>query len=538
VNAIAKLGAAKLPFSATLVLGGDWALAATPRLNGTVNVRRESGDLFASDSLTLDARGLALGITTLELSAAFANDALNGKATFRSLRAGHADATLALAAGPSPGRISTAAPFSATLQADLASLQPLQPWLGTLAVVDGRANVNIAARGTLAEPNLTGTLTGDALRFDLPQYGVHLRDGRLRARLVERSLVLDDFSFGGGSGRFTAKGTLVRASNDKGPLGAAEVSWQAENFTVVNRPDLRLVADGKGTLKLTDGKLALVGDVNIDEGRVVYAPVTEGKLSDDVVIVGQPRRDTSASGMGDLPLTLDVDVRLGRDFRFTGEGLDTRLAGNVRVTTSAGGTLLAKGTIRAVSGTYYVFGQRLDIERGRLLFDGPVSNPALDVVALRKNLAVEAGVEISGTVRVPRVRLVSNPPVSDAEKLSWLITGQGLDRATRSDIAALSAASASLLGGGEKPLTTRIANRVGLDDISFRESNTVPGGTSSQVVAFGKRISDRLSIVYEQGLTLASNALRIEYALSRTLTLRAEAGVVSNVGIFYRRSYD
>ncbi|MCC6194184.1 MAG: translocation/assembly module TamB domain-containing protein, partial [Burkholderiales bacterium] len=162
------------------------------------------------------------------------------------------------------------------------------------------------------------------------------------------------------------------------------------------------------------------------------------------------------------------------------------------------------------------------------------------VVALRKNLAVEAGIELSGTVRVPRVRLVSNPPVPDNEKLSWLLTGQGLDRASRNDFALLGAASASLLAGrGERPVTTRIANTLGLDDISVRDTgNTVTGGTSGQVVAFGKRISDRLSLVYEQGLTVASNALRIEYALTRTLTLRAEAGVVSSFGLYYRRTFD
>jgi autotransporter translocation and assembly factor TamB len=37
---------------------------------------------------------------------------------------------------------------------------------------------------------------------------------------------------------------------------------------------------------------------------------------------------------------------------------------------------------------------------------------------------------------------------------------------------------------------------------------------------------------------VASNALSIEYALSRTLTLRAEAGTVSSVGLFFRRSFD
>ena len=201
--------------------------------------------------------------------------------------------------------------------------------------------------------------------------------------------------------------------------------------------------------------------------------------------------------------------------------------------------LTARGKINAVNGTYFVFGQRLDIDRGQLIFDGPVDNPAIDVTALRKNLAVEAGVEVTGTVRVPRVRLVSNPPVPDGEKLSWLMTGQGLDRASRADLAALGAASSMLLGRGQRPFTTTLANSVGLDDISLRErASSVVSGTTSQVIAFGKRINERLTLVYEQGLTVANNALRIEYALTRSLTVRAEAGVVSSLGLYFRRSYD
>jgi len=537
-TALARMSGTKLPFPSTLALGGDWSLAAAPRLNGTVSVRRERGDWFATESATLGPADLALGISEFALSAAFAEDALTATGRFRSARAGTADASATLAPGSEPGRPSTTAAMTATLTAELASLRPLQPWIGTAAVMDGRAHVEVTARGTLAQPLLAGTVAGDALRFDLPQYGVHLKDGTLRARLVDRSLVLDDFSFAGGAGRFTAKGTIARPADSADGRSGSSVEWQAQDFTVVNQPNLRIVADGKGTLALVDGRLMVAGDIAIDEGRVVYVPTSAGRLSDDVVIVGQPRRAANAAPR-ELPLALDVEVTLGRNFTFSGEGLDTRLAGRVRVTTTPAGTLAARGTIRAVAGTYFVFGQRLDIERGRLIFDGPAGNPALDIVALRKNLAVEAGVEVSGTVRVPRVRLVSNPPVPDGEKLSWLLTGQGLDRANRADLSALSAASASLLGQGRKPITTQIANSLGLDDISVRESaSSVTGGTSGQVVAFGKRISDRLTLVYEQGLTLANNALRIEYALSRTLTLRAEAGVVGSVGLYYRRSYD
>ena len=59
-----------------------------------------------------------------------------------------------------------------------------------------------------------------------------------------------------------------------------------------------------------------------------------------------------------------------------------------------------RGAINAERCTYTAYGQRLTIERGKLYFDGPLDNPGLDVLALRKNLPVEAGVEVTGTVRV------------------------------------------------------------------------------------------------------------------------------------------
>jgi translocation and assembly module TamB len=243
------------------------------------------------------------------------------------------------------------------------------------------------------------------------------------------------------------------------------------------------------------------------------------------------------------PVALNLELDLGERLTFAGEGLQTGLRGKLALTTAPDGSLRARGSISAQRGTYYAFGQRLDIDRGRLVFDGPLDNPGLDIVALRRNLAVEAGVAVSGTVRVPIIQLTSNPPVPDNEKLSWLVLGRGLDQTSGTDIAALQAASAALLGGG-KPIGTTIAESVGIDDISFRNVTGAPRGAGAapeaqgQAVALSKRLTDKLSLVYEQGLTVATNALRLEYSLTRSLTLRAEAGVISGVGIFYRRTFE
>ena len=115
-----------------------------------------------------------------------------------------------------------------------------------------------------------------------------------------------------------------------------------------------------------------------------------------------------------------------------------------------------------------------------------------------------------------------------------------MSNTSRVDYAALSAASAALLGRNGKPFTADLAQRIGVDDISLKSSTSASGGdgsAASQVVVFGKRISDRLSLGYEQGLSIATSAVRLEYALSRQVTLRAEAGLVSGVSIVYRRNF-
>jgi translocation and assembly module TamB len=535
----AKLAGLTLPADTTLVAGGEWSIAAAPYLNGSFEIHRERGDILVDLSSDGTAEERGLGVTALTVNGTFADDALDAKATFAADRAGTASATLVIGAGSgaSSGKIEKTAPLKLAAHAELASLAVFQPWFGTSAALGGRAQVDVTAAGTVGDPVWSGSLTGDALRIDAPQYGVSATNGHVRAHLGADGIVIDAARFDGGAGVFTAQGVIaLPGARTSAPT---RVTWRAEKFRATNRPNLRLVIDGDGTLALENRRLALDGKVTIVEGHLEYESTPSGELAADIVIKGRTPLSRREAEARDLPLALELDVDLGRSLTFKGEGIETGLGGRVRITTSPAGALIGRGTIRAVNGTYFAFGQKLTIDRGRLIFDGPLDNPALDIVALRKNLAVEAGVELTGTVKVPRVRVTSNPPVPENEALAWLVTGQGLDSTSRVDYAALSAASAALLGKRGKPFTAELAQRIGLDDISLQSSGTASGGDglSSQVVVFGKRISDRLSLGYEQGLTLATSAIRLEYALSRRVTLRAEAGAVSGVGIAYRRSF-
>ena len=542
---VARLAGQPLPLRSTLTFGGDWSLAAAPRLDGTVTVRREGGDLWLARERDAGATGSAAGITELEATARVRDDAVDATLKYRSARGGTADATLTLGVHPdaAPGRISPAAPLALTLVADLPSLAVLQPWAGTTAVIDGRLHADLTARGTLRDAPVSGSVAGTNLTVDAPQYGLYFRNGRVSARIANRRVTLDDLAFSAGGGEFRATGTLAAPTN-AADASAAHVAWHAEKFRVFNRPDFNLVVTGDGEIALANGKLTLLGSLRADEGRFLYQFDPLATLGDDVVVKGWDRRPPDAMRAADVPLAIDVNLDFGDRLTFVGRGLDTGLRGEVRVKNGPGG-FTGRGQLHTVNGTYFAYGQKLVIDPGRLIFDGPLDNPALDIVALRRNLQVEAGVAVTGTVRVPIITLTSNPPVPDSEKLSWLVLGQSSSSGSGTDLAALQAASAALLGPNSRPVTASIAQSIGLDDISLKSGTAVTRGANAatptatgQVVTLGKRLNERLSVAWEQGLTVATNALRIEYAISNTLSVRAEAGTVSGVGVYYRRNFD
>mgnify|MGYP001202632118 CR=1 FL=1 len=542
----ARIAGVALPFTTDVAFGGAWSIAASPRLDGTVSIRRERGDVRYDAGPGASREEASIGLSRLDLDVRFASDAIDGNATLASARSGSAALAFAVAPSPTakPGTLRGDAPLSARFDGEWPSLRLLQPWLGTTATADGRLRVALEAKGTIGAPVLSGRIAGDSLRFDAPQWGLHFDEGVLSATIDRGAVTLDGLSFRAGDGTFRATGTLVRARREGEPEGlGTRLAWTASRLRVLNRPDRRVVATGEGTLELVDRRLAIAGRVTVDEGRIEFERAPGATLSPDVVVRGRapppaPRDDRLGNA---LSLALDID--LGNRLSFSGEGLEADLGGRLRMASAQDGRLEARGVIHATHGTYYAFGQRLDLDgdRARLLFDGPLDNPALDILAMRANLPVDVGVELTGSVRVPRVRLVSRPAMSDGEKLAWLITGHGLDRSSGADISAISAASSLLFGVNERPYATTIARQLGIDDVSFRSQTAIGTGGQSvanPVVAFNKRLNDRLSLVYEQGITVATNVLRLEYNLTQSITLRAETGTASGLGIAYRRSFD
>jgi translocation and assembly module TamB len=244
--------------------------------------------------------------------------------------------------------------------------------------------------------------------------------------------------------------------------------------------------------------------------------------------------------------------------------VDARLTGALALRGTLPEAPRAFGTVRVRDGSYSAYGQKLDISRGRVVFNGPIDNPALDLTALRPNLPLEVGVSLTGTVLSPRIRLVSRPEMNDADKLSWLVLGTAPDGAqTGAQTAALQAAAATLFGRNDGGL----ASALGLDVLTIRGSGALdsfaasstlsgfqsgsavpgqvggsatvsPGAVGQNVVAIGKRLSSRLVVTYEQGLRGVWNLLRIQYDITNRMAIRAQTGSESAIDLLWRLSFD
>jgi translocation and assembly module TamB len=523
IQASALLAAAGRPADpgSDLTLRGVWIVPESPDEPGTVHVEREAGDLAFG--------GVELALAELAVDAAIEAEhaALSGR--LRSNALGDADLRGTLDAPRGATVLAGDTRIDGAVSARLPSLAPIGGLLDLAALVAGSAELDLSLGGTLRKPLVTGRLASDELRLDLPQSGIALRDGRVRARFVPDAIAIDELEFRGTKGKLRASGELA--------LGDApsQLAWRAQKLRLLNRPDRQLSVSGEGTLRLQDGRAALHGALRIDHGQLELPRQQTHLLGDDVVIAGRER--PPASRLDPSLLDLDLEIDAGERLDVSGIGVEARLGGKLRVRSLGDGRLAARGKIDATNGIYRAFGQRLEIERGALVFDGPADDPALDVVAYRRNLAVEAGIELTGTVKLPMARLISRPPVPDSEKLAWLVLGHGVADASAADLGLLETAASTLLSGAQStPISQRIARGIGLDDLAIRGTSS---DASSQAVALGKRITDDLYVEYEYGLALAQHLVRLQYALSRAFSIRAETtGETSSFGVNFRRSWD
>lgn len=514
-------------WDSTLRLGGEWDLGVGAGLTGTAALWRETGDLSVP---TAPPTPLDLDKLRLELSAAEGWLRAGLTATGGILGSVRVEAASRPIRRPSGWGLSGGAPLTGQARLDMPTLS----WLGPLVdrsgavAVNGRVQADMKLEGSVAQPRLVGSLVGEGLSLDWTELGLTLGKGILQAELAGDELRLTRFDIRAGEGRLTARGSAHWTA--EGPR--LDVEAQAEALRAMNLPTRQLTVSGSGRLTGQGRVYTVQGRLRADRARILLPRADTPTRSEDVVVLG---RETEAVRSSPLGLEMDLALDLGPRFLIEGRGLDARLEGRLRVRSAPGVHPRATGGVRVAQGSYRAYGQRLNIERGVLDFQGPPDNPGLDILAMRTGQAVEAGVAITGTLLAPRARLVSRPEVPDSEKLAWLVLGRGSDAASGPDLQLLSLAAGALLSAGESvSLQAQIAQATGLDEVGIKGQGTL----EDTVLTVGKRLSARAYLSYEQGLTGLGTLVRLTYTLGRRWSVKAQTGRENTVDLFYTLEFD
>jgi len=527
------------PVRTDLVIDGQWDLDLGSTATGTAHIARRSGDL----SINAGRGFTPLGLTEATVDVRGEGMRLALRGTVQSARVGNAylDAGIGLTRDAAPGALaltSPASPLTGGLTISLPHLKGIGDLLGPDVATEGQLAASLTFAGTVGAPKVSGFLTGQDIEVALYDQGIRLTGGLVRVALDQNVVDLQQVVFHGGEGTVRAQGRVQLGEANPNLAGTIV----ADKLQLFADPDRTLVLSGQARIANDNDRVAITGKFKVDRGLFDLPKDGAPALGDDVVIVrrADAARNQAERGVkreekpaGRFSPVVDVDVDFGDNFRFKGAGADLSLGGQMHVHSEPLVPLRGTGTIYVRQGsTYEAFGRKLAIEQGVLNFVGPINNPSFNITAMRRNQEVEAGVQVTGTVRQPRVKLVSEPNVPDEDKLSWLMFGYSASNAGLGQQQAMSGAALGLLGN---VAGKNVARRFGLDEFSIGASTS--GLTDPQVVSLGKAISESISVGYEQSLSTADSIVKLTWQFSRRWSVVARGGTINGASVLFNKRW-
>lgn len=390
----------------------------------------------------------------------------------------------------------------------------------------GSIGASITADGPLNAPAFAGDLEWHDGSLTVPALNVPVNNIEVVVSGASDGDARIEGSARAGDGTLTIDGLLqnvMQASRairlSFGGLDAELVNWP--EYRIWASPDLELVGDADGW--------RFSGELQVPKADIAVREVPAGAVTEspDVVVLGEETEENRQT-----PVTGKAKLILGDKVQFKAFGLDTRLTGDLNVSLLEGKALSAEGRVTLVDGTFIAQGQRLSIERGQLTFTGPLDDPLIDVRAERViegfEQTVTAGIHVRGRAQNLTSSVYSNPSMSDADALSYLVIGRPLSQATATEGGELSGAAVALGLRQATRITDQIGQALGLDELAISGD----GGDSTALVA-GKQINSRLYARYAYGVFSRLGTLLLRYRLSRAVTLEAGAGENQSIDVLY-----
>ena len=414
-------------------------------------------------------------------------------------------------------------PLTGQLALDTQALGFISAYVSPIDRASGRVTGQLALAGTAASPRLSGALNVIDGKLDAYQINLSLREVNFSARLNDDTLTLEGSTLAGPDGHASVNGNLRWQRG----LPYGDLHLVGSDLRVLNIPEARVDASPDVALHLAGRRIDLHGQVMLPYARIEPANLASAVLpSSDETIVGADAtsRETQIKVFSDITLVLGERVSINT------QGLSGRLSGSITVNSDDTGINRGSGELTVEEGKYLAYGRNLDIQRGRLLFsNGLLSDPGLDLRAVKKFPDITAGINVRGTLRSPRMTFFSDPEVAQSQIVSLLLAGGSLESLQNSadPSGQRNAGRSDALMQGGAILAQQIGGRFDI------EAGVEQDLTNETSLVLGRYLSPRLYVSYGVGLVEAINTVKMRYTIGDHWTIKTEAGTQRSADLVF-----
>ncbi|TAN23868.1 MAG: hypothetical protein EPN33_03360 [Acidobacteria bacterium] len=373
-------------------------------------------------------------------------------------------------------------------------------------VAGGNVNLQLHGAGTLARPNLTGTIAVSGVSLNDPGWPVALQGGEGALRLHDGRLDLTGFSANVGSGRVTVGGGMALL-----PKMQFNFAVAAEQVSVRYPPGLREVIGANVNVTGSPAAALVAGRVRVESVSPApgfdFATLTS-QLAQQTVAVATP---------GDFltNLRLELTVSTPNEINVVSRDFSIHANANVNVR-GTGREPVVLGRLDLTSGDLIFRGNRYVIQAGTLDFVNPIRTvPSVNITADTTIQQYDLHLHFQGPMDNMRTSYTSDPALPPADIISLLAFGTTTEASGANPLPGNLGAENLVASAVTSQITDRVEKIAGISHLSV---DPVLGGgqqNASARITLQQRVTANLYVTISTDVTgTQRNVIEVQYRLS------------------------
>jgi translocation and assembly module TamB len=377
-------------------------------------------------------------------------------------------------------------------------LEVIDLFTDALPDVFGQIRLSVCIEGRLASPVISGRFDLEKIGFTVPGLWQAVKEMNGHIRATAEEVTIEDVSGRLDTGRFALKGNI---GLDGFRPAKGQLFLHCDELPINIADTLDVTINSKLALAVLNQKGRLTGDISIVDGT--YYKDVDLNLMAAIKSVGRKKRETAPltakSGAAALP-DIDLDIKVDSRSAFAVDNNLARL--DIVPYLKIAGTLshpLLSGRTEVESGIVVFQKQAFEIDKCIIDFINPYKiEPTIDLQSQTVIGHRTIMLKISGTPDKLAFELSSDPPESDQDILSLILTGKTTRELAQGGGKGSLAAGNLAADALESIFGKDIKQTTGMDIFEVDYQNTATADDPATIsVTMGKELTKRLTVKVE-----------------------------------------